>query len=125
MHGAAMTRGTATDQRKNTERFVFLDWARRALRNVEIVMPGNGILHQINLERMRPMAHVADGVACVDKPVGTNSRTTMIHALGILGWGVSGQCRWPGVFPAPVGVSACPRRDRADRLRMGCTCLPA
>jgi aconitate hydratase len=78
------------EQRRNAERFEFLDWARRAFRNLEVVMPGNGILHQLNLERMSPVVQVRDGVAFADTVIGTDSHTTMINGLGVLGWGVGG-----------------------------------
>lgn len=86
----AMARNMAIEQRKNAERFEFLAWARRAFENLDIVMPGNGILHQINLERMSPVVHVQDALAFVDTLVGTDSHTTMINALGVVGWGVGG-----------------------------------
>src|SRR5262245_20405014 len=77
----AMARNMEIEQRKNAERFEFLAWAKRAFQNVDVVMPGNGILHQINLERMSPVVQVRDGVAFVDTLVGTDSHTTMINAL--------------------------------------------
>ena len=85
-----MAQNMTIEQRKNTERFAFLTWARRAFDNLDIVTPGNGILHQINLERMSPVVQVQDGIAFVDTLVGTDSHTTMINALGVLGWGVGG-----------------------------------
>ena len=90
MAPGAMARNMAIEQRKNAERFEFLAWARHAFENVDIVMPGNGILHQINLERMSPVVQVQDGLAFVDTLVGTDSHTTMIDALGVVGWGVGG-----------------------------------
>lgn len=86
----AMAENMAIEQRKNAERFEFLAWAKKAFKNVDIVMPGNGILHQINLERMSPVVQVVDGHAFVDTLVGTDSHTTMIDALGVVGWGVGG-----------------------------------
>jgi len=86
----ALARNMEVEQRKNAERFAFLAWAKRAFRNVDIVMPGNGILHQINLERLSPVVQVKDGVAFADTLVGTDSHTTMINALGVVGWGVGG-----------------------------------
>jgi len=86
----AMKQNMRIEQRKNAERFEFLDWARKAFQNVDIVMPGNGILHQINLERMSPVVHVEGGMAFADTLVGTDSHTTMINALGVVGWGVGG-----------------------------------
>ena len=86
----ARERNMAIEQRRNAERFHFLAWARRAFANLDIVMPGNGILHQINLERMSPVVQVEDGLAFQDTLVGTDSHTTMINALGVVGWGVGG-----------------------------------
>ena len=86
----ALDQNMSIEQRKNAERFEFLAWAQRALSNVGVVMPGNGILHQINLEKFSPVVQVQDGVAFVDTLVGTDSHTTMINALGVLGWGVGG-----------------------------------
>jgi len=80
----------AHESRRNAERFEFLDWCRQALPNVDVLMPGNGILHQINLERLSPVVHVGDGVAFPDTLVGTDSHTPMINALGVMGWGVGG-----------------------------------
>ncbi len=86
----ALRRNMDIEQRRNAERFAFLGWARRAFRNLDVVMPGHGILHQIHLERMSPVVQVSDGVAFADTVVGTDSHTTMINALGVLGWGVGG-----------------------------------
>ncbi len=90
MESDAMEYNMAIEQRKNAERFEFLAWAKQAFENVDIVMPGNGILHQINLERMSPVVQIKEGVAFADTLVGTDSHTTMINALGVLGWGVGG-----------------------------------
>jgi iron-sulfur-dependent 2-methylisocitrate dehydratase len=90
MNTDAMSRNMDIEQRRNAERFEFLAWARRAFHNVEIVMPGNGILHQINLERLSPVVVLKDGIASADTLVGTDSHTTMINALGVVGWGVGG-----------------------------------
>lgn len=86
----ALSQNMAIEQRKNVERFEFLAWAQRAFSNVGVVMPGNGILHQINIEKFSPVVQVQDGVAFVDTLVGTDSHTTMINALGVVGWGVGG-----------------------------------
>ena len=86
----ALGQNMSIEQRKNAERFEFLAWAQRAFDNVGVVMPGNGILHQINLEKFSPVVQVKDGVAFVDTLVGTDSHTTMINALGVVGWGVGG-----------------------------------
>jgi iron-sulfur-dependent 2-methylisocitrate dehydratase len=90
MSAGAQQQNMAIEQRKNVQRFEFLAWAKRAFRNVDILMPGSGILHQINLERMSPVVQVANGIAFADTLVGTDSHTTMINALGVVGWGVGG-----------------------------------
>ncbi|MBS0444699.1 MAG: aconitate hydratase AcnA [Proteobacteria bacterium] len=87
----ALARNMRIEAERNAERFAFLGWARRAFRNVDIVMPGHGILHQVNLERLSPvMRQQADGLVFPDTLVGTDSHTTMINALGVVGWGVGG-----------------------------------
>jgi len=86
----AMPRNMAMEQKKNAERFAFLAWCKRAFTNLDVLMPGSGILHQINIERMSPVVQVQDGLAFPDTLVGTDSHTTMIDALGVVGWGVGG-----------------------------------
>jgi len=86
----AMSRNMAIEQRKNAERFEFLAWCKKAFSNLDVLMPGSGILHQINIERMSPVIQVQDGIAFPDTLVGTDSHTTMIDALGVVGWGVGG-----------------------------------
>ena len=86
----ALSKNMAIEQRRNAERFEFMAWAQRSFDNVSVVMPGNGILHQINLERFSPVVQVQDGIAFPDTLVGTDSHTPMINALGVLGWGVGG-----------------------------------
>lgn len=93
VHGAvadAMQHNMAMEQKKNAERFAFLAWCKRAFTNLDVLMPGSGILHQINIERMSPVVQVHDAVAFPDTLVGTDSHTTMIDALGVVGWGVGG-----------------------------------
>ncbi|MGF6780070.1 aconitate hydratase AcnA [Paraburkholderia sp. GAS334] len=86
----AMIRNMEIEQRKNAERFEFLAWCKQAFSNLDVLMPGNGILHQVNIEYLSPVVQVVDGVAFPDTLVGTDSHTTMINALGVLGWGVGG-----------------------------------
>src|SRR5574337_840007 len=86
----AMPRNMAMEQRRNAERFEFLAWCKQAFSNLDVLLPGSGILHQINIERMSPVVQVQDGVAFPDTLVGTDSHTTMIDALGVVGWGVGG-----------------------------------
>ncbi|MGA2000650.1 MAG: aconitate hydratase AcnA [Terriglobales bacterium] len=86
----ARQRNMAFEQRRNAERFEFLAWCKRAFSNLDVLMPGNGIIHQINLERLSPVVQVQDRVAFPDTLVGADSHTPMINALGVLGWGVGG-----------------------------------
>jgi len=75
---------------RNGERYQLLRWAQTAFRNLRIVPPGTGIVHQVNLEFLAPVVADRDGVAFPDTLVGTDSHTTMINALGVLGYGVGG-----------------------------------
>ena len=86
----AFTKNRAIEDRRNEDRFHFIDWTKKAFKNVDVIPPGNGILHQINLERMSPVIQVERGVAYPDTLVGTDSHTPMVDALGVLAIGVGG-----------------------------------
>ncbi|WP_345815124.1 Fe/S-dependent 2-methylisocitrate dehydratase AcnD [Paraburkholderia sp. PREW-6R] len=86
----AFEKNRAIEDRRNEDRFDFINWTKRAFRNVDVIPPGNGILHQINLERMSPVVQVKDGVAFPDTLVGTDSHTPMVDALGVIAIGVGG-----------------------------------
>jgi aconitate hydratase len=86
----AFAKNRAIEDRRNEDRFDFIDWTKRAFRNVDVVPPGNGIMHQINLERMSPVVHAIDGVAYPDTLVGTDSHTPHVDALGVIAVGVGG-----------------------------------
>lgn len=86
----AFAKNRAIEDRRNEDRFHFIDWTKRAFKNVDVIPPGNGILHQINLERMSPVIQVRDGVAFPDTLVGTDSHTPMVDALGVIAIGVGG-----------------------------------
>jgi aconitate hydratase len=75
---------------RNQERFAFLKWGEKAFDNLRIVPPGNGIVHQVNLEWLARVAFEKDGMLYPDSVVGTDSHTTMIDGLGVVGWGVGG-----------------------------------
>ena len=75
---------------RNRERFEFLKWGQSAFKNFRIVPPGFGIVHQVNLEYLGKVVMEKDGVLYPDTVVGTDSHTTMINGLGIVGWGVGG-----------------------------------
>ncbi len=86
----AFAKNRAIEDRRNDDRFHFIDWTRKAFRNVDVIPPGNGIMHQINLERMSPVIQVQDGVAYPDTCVGTDSHTPHVDALGVIAIGVGG-----------------------------------
>ncbi|NYZ63608.1 Fe/S-dependent 2-methylisocitrate dehydratase AcnD [Luteimonas deserti] len=86
----AFTRNREIEDRRNADRFHFIDWTKQAFRNVEVIPPGNGIMHQINLEKMSPVVYVQDGVAFPDTCVGTDSHTPHVDALGVIAIGVGG-----------------------------------
>jgi 2-methylcitrate dehydratase (2-methyl-trans-aconitate forming) len=86
----AFAKNRAIEDRRNEDRFHFIDWTRLAFKNVEVIPPGNGIMHQINLERMSPVIHAQDGVAFPDTLVGTDSHTPHVDALGVIAVGVGG-----------------------------------
>ena len=86
----AFERNRAIEDRRNEDRFHFIDWTKRAFKNVDVIPPGNGIMHQINLEKMSPVIQVLDGVAFPDTCVGTDSHTPHVDALGVLAIGVGG-----------------------------------
>jgi iron-sulfur-dependent 2-methylisocitrate dehydratase len=86
----AFAKNRAIEDRRNEDRFDFIEWTRKAFKNVDVIPPGNGILHQINLERMSPVVQVKDGVAFPDTLVGTDSHTPMVDALGVIAIGVGG-----------------------------------
>jgi aconitate hydratase len=75
---------------RNLERYEFLKWGQKAFNNFSVVPPANGIVHQVNLEYLAKVVQVRDGVAFPDSLVGTDSHTTMINGLGVVGWGVGG-----------------------------------
>ncbi|KOP53275.1 aconitate hydratase [Pseudomonas coronafaciens pv. porri] len=86
----ALAKNRAIEDRRNEDRFHFIDWTKLAFKNVEVIPPGNGIMHQINLEKMSPVVQVLDGVAFPDTLVGTDSHTPHVDALGVIAIGVGG-----------------------------------
>ncbi|WP_313913396.1 Fe/S-dependent 2-methylisocitrate dehydratase AcnD [Tahibacter sp.] len=86
----AFAKNRAIEDRRNEDRFHFIEWTRQAFKNVDVIPPGNGIMHQINLERMSPVIHAQDGVAFPDTLVGTDSHTPHVDALGVIAIGVGG-----------------------------------
>jgi aconitate hydratase len=86
----AFEKNRAIEDRRNEDRFHFINWCKTAFENVDVIPPGNGIMHQINLEKMSPVIHARDGVAFPDTLVGTDSHTPHVDALGVIAIGVGG-----------------------------------
>jgi len=80
----------AIEDRRNDDRFHFIEWTKTAFKNVDVIPAGNGIMHQINLEKMSPVVQSRDGIAFPDTCVGTDSHTPHIDALGVIALGVGG-----------------------------------
>lgn len=86
----AFAKNRAIEDRRNEDRFHFIEWTKKAFANVDVIPAGNGIMHQINLEKMSPVVFVQDGVAFPDTCVGTDSHTPHVDALGVIAVGVGG-----------------------------------
>ena len=84
----AFKKNVQLEMERNGERYAFLRWGQKAFANFRVVPPGTGICHQVNLEYLAQGVWLQDGVAYPDTLVGTDSHTTMINGLGVLGWGV-------------------------------------
>src|SRR5580704_11401806 len=86
----AFGKNVVEEYKQNQERYEFLKWGQKAFSNFSVVPPATGIVHQVNLEYLAQVVMVKDNVALPDSLVGTDSHTTMINGLGVLGWGVGG-----------------------------------
>jgi aconitate hydratase len=86
----AFQKNRAVEDRRNEDRFHFINWTKKAFDNVDVIPAGNGIMHQINLEKMSPVIHSDNGLAYPDTCVGTDSHTPHIDALGVIAVGVGG-----------------------------------
>jgi len=86
----AFEKNRAIEDRRNKDRFHFIEWTKTAFKNVDVIPAGNGIMHQINLEKMSPVIQLRDGVAFPDTCVGTDSHTPHIDCLGVIAIGVGG-----------------------------------
>src|SRR5690349_12698066 len=86
----AFEKNRAIEDRRNEDRFHFINWTKKAFANVDVIPAGNGIMHQINLEKMSPVIQVQDGLAFPDTCVGTDSHTPHVDALGVIAIGVGG-----------------------------------
>jgi aconitate hydratase A / 2-methylisocitrate dehydratase len=86
----AFSRNVELEFERNRERYAFLRWGQKSFRDFKVVPPGTGIVHQVNLEYLARVIEERDGTAFPDTLVGTDSHTTMVNGLGVLGWGVGG-----------------------------------
>ncbi|MDH4445172.1 MAG: aconitase family protein, partial [Akkermansiaceae bacterium] len=99
---AALDRNMAIEFIRNQERYEFLKWGQQAFETFSVVPPGIGIVHQVNLEYLAKGVLSKDGVYYPDTLVGTDSHTTMINGLGVVGWGVGGIEAEAGMLGQPV-----------------------
>ena len=101
---AAFKENVDLEMERNGERYEFLRWGQNAFNNFRVVPPGTGICHQVNLEYLAQGVWLSDGVAYPDTLVGTDSHTTMINGLGVLGWGVGGIEAEAAMLGQPVSM---------------------
>ena len=117
---AAFLINTDLEFERNKERYVFLRWGQDAFKNFRVVPPGTGICHQVNLEYLGKTVFVSEEngerVAYPDSLVGTDSHTTMINGLGVLGWGVGGIEAEAAMLGQPVSMLI-PEVDRLQAAR--------
>ena len=100
----AISRNAELEFERNKERYAFLRWGQTAFRNFKVVPPNTGIVHQVNLEYLARVVETRDGRAFPDTLVGTDSHTTMINGLGVLGWGVGGIEAEAGMLGEPISM---------------------
>ncbi len=101
---AAMLLNSKLEFERNRERYLFLRWGQKAFRNFRVVPPATGIVHQVNLEYLARVVMAEEGWAYPDTLVGTDSHTTMINGLGVLGWGVGGIEAEAAMLGQPVSM---------------------
>ena len=99
---AALDLNMKLEFERNAERYQFMKWGMQAFDTFKVVPPGIGIVHQVNLEYLAPGVHCKDGVYYPDTLVGTDSHTTMINGIGVVGWGVGGIEAEAGMLGQPV-----------------------
>ena len=100
----AIFRNSELEFERNRERYAFLRWGQEAFANLKVVPPATGIVHQVNLEFLARVVEERDGVAFPDTLLGTDSHTTMINGLGVLGWGVGGIEAEAAMLGEPVSM---------------------
>jgi aconitate hydratase len=100
----AFERNVELEYQRNGERYQFLRWGQTAFDDFKVVPPGTGIVHQVNIEHLARVVFDRDGVAYPDTLVGTDSHTTMVNGLGVLGWGVGGIEAEAAMLGQPVSM---------------------
>eukprot|EP01061_Rhynchopus_euleeides_P004696 TRINITY_DN13943_c0_g1_i1.p1 TRINITY_DN13943_c0_g1~~TRINITY_DN13943_c0_g1_i1.p1 ORF type:complete len:893 (+),score=398.16 TRINITY_DN13943_c0_g1_i1:54-2732(+) len=100
----ALEKNEEKEFERNHERFMFLKWGSQAFKGLTVVPPGNGIVHQVNLEYLARVVFNDDSLLYSDSVVGTDSHTTMINGLGVLGWGVGGIEAEAGMLGQPSSM---------------------
>ncbi len=100
----AFERNVEFEYQRNGERYQFLRWGQTAFDDFKVVPPGTGIVHQVNIEHLARTVVIRDGVAYPDTCVGTDSHTTMVNGLGVLGWGVGGIEAEAAMLGQPVSM---------------------
>src|SRR5262245_29517981 len=100
----AFERNVEFEYGRNKERYQFLRWGQTAFNEFKVVPPGTGIVHQVNIEHLARVVMPRDGVAYPDTVVGTDSHTTMVNGLGVLGWGVGGIEAEAAMLGQPVSM---------------------
>ena len=100
----AFRRNVEIEYERNGERYQFLRWGQGAFDDFKVVPPGTGIVHQVNIEHLAQVVFLRDGVAYPDTCVGTDSHTTMVNGLGVLGWGVGGIEAEAAMLGQPVSM---------------------
>lgn len=105
-HGShdSLSINTRLEFERNRERYEFLRWGQNAFKNFRVVPPATGIVHQVNLEYLASVVTTRDGIIFPDTLVGTDSHTTMINGLGVLGWGVGGIEAEAAMLGQPVSI---------------------
>ena len=101
---AAADKNVELEYERNNERYKFLRWGQDAFTDFKVVPPGTGIVHQVNIEALARVVMVRDGLAYPDSCVGTDSHTTMVNGLGVLGWGVGGIEAEAAMLGQPVSM---------------------
>ena len=100
----AFARNVELEYERNRERYQFLRWGQTAFDEFKVVPPGTGIVHQVNIEYLARVVFARGGLAYPDTLVGTDSHTTMVNGLGVLGWGVGGIEAEAAMLGQPVSM---------------------